>query len=67
MCKNSIVETNDDLDRQEEKKGLMVTAFVLTGMTIIVAIGVVALILKGCIRLAEEIDQYHQFFRAVCV
>jgi hypothetical protein len=47
MRKDSIVETTDDMDSKEERKGVIVTIFVITCMVIIVTIGVVALILQG--------------------
>ena len=47
MRKDSIVETTDEMDSKEERKGVIVTIFVITCMAIIVTIGVVALILKG--------------------
>ena len=47
LHKDSIVHNIDDMDTNEEKKGIIVTIFVIVCMVIIVSIGVVALILKG--------------------
>ena len=47
MHKDSIIGTTDDMDSNEERKGVIVTIFVITCMAIILTIGVVALILQG--------------------
>ena len=53
LRKESIVETTPDMDRKEERKGVIVTIFVITCMAIILTIGVVAFILKGTSLMSE--------------
>ena len=47
MRKDSIVDTTNEMDSKEERKGVIVTIFVITCMAIIVTIGVLVFILQG--------------------